>query len=85
MKLPIALMACLLAACVATPEQTPEPTTRPMDEVPDQRRLPNGDREYGFANGCRIVIDDVQAVVKSEAAACELYHRDIALLYAAGD
>ena len=72
-----------LGACVAAP--APGPVDRPQDEVPMQSRLPNGDRLYGFAGGCRIVIERVRAVVKSETGACALYHRDIALLYASGD
>ncbi|MDH2329041.1 hypothetical protein QCN27_19520 [Cereibacter sp. SYSU M97828] len=74
------MTAALLAtaACNVTPE-------RPMDEVPNQTTLPNGDRSYGFKNDCVIILQAQQAVVKSESATCELYHRDIALLYASGD
>jgi len=56
-----------------------------MDEVPGQQQLPNGDRQYSFANGCLIVLEARRAVVKTEGAVCELHHRDIALLYASGD
>ncbi|MCJ1901463.1 hypothetical protein MR829_13910 [Paracoccus versutus] len=56
-----------------------------MDEVPRQQRLPNGDRQYGFKNGCIIVLEPQRAVVKSEETACALHHRDIALLYASAD
>lgn len=90
--LPVLILP-LLAACETAP---PAPPTvvggtvtvsdpRPMDEVPQQSLLANGDRQYGFASGCRIVIEPRRAVVKSETGACELHHRDIALLYAAGD
>lgn len=58
---------------------------RPMDEVPVQAQLPNGDREYGFANGCKVVLEAKRAVVKTAGAACASHHRDIALLYAAAD
>jgi len=56
-----------------------------MDEVPVQAQLPNGDREYGFANGCKVVLEAKRAVVKTARAACASHHRDIALLYAAAD
>jgi hypothetical protein len=56
-----------------------------MDEVPREQRLPNGDRQYGFENGCVIVLEPQRAVVKSEGEACGLHHRDIALLYASAD
>ncbi|WP_102961126.1 hypothetical protein [Mangrovicella endophytica] len=87
LSLPCVLM---LGACVASepaPAPAPEAATeqRPMDEVPVQKRLANGDRQYGFANGCIIVLPPKRAVVKSEGAACKLHHRDIALLYASGD
>lgn len=83
-----ALLAPLLAGCVPAPSDAPAMpvgSTRPMDEVPEQRRLSNGDREYRFANGCRIVLDGVRAVVRTEGPVCALYQRDIALLYASGD
>ena len=79
--LPLLLM---LAACTSTAPAS-STATRPMDEVPGQQQLPNGDRQYSFANGCVIVLEARRAVVKTESAACELHHRDIALLYASGD
>ncbi|MTH64380.1 hypothetical protein [Paracoccus shanxieyensis] len=98
---PIALLILplLLAACETAPPGPPtvvgatttlsvspqQTGPRPMDEVPQQSLMPNGERVYGFASGCRIVIAPRRAVVQSEAGACELYHRDIALLYASGD
>lgn len=72
-----------LAACTSTAPASS--TGRPMDEVPGQRQLPNGDRQYSFENGCVIVLEARRAVVKMEGTACELHHRDIALLYASGD
>lgn len=54
-------------------------------EVPVQATLSNGDREYAFDNGCRVVLDSRRAVVKQEGDACESHHRDIALLYGSGD
>ena len=72
----------LMAACDVFTARVPE---RAMDEVPAQQRLASGERQYGFRNGCIIVVEPVRAVVTSEGAACELYHRDIALLHAAGD
>lgn len=76
----ITVTATLLAtaACEA-------PAERPMDEVPQQNTLPNGDRSYAFRDDCLIVLEPQRAVVKSEAEACKLHHRDIALLYASGD
>ncbi|WP_312420804.1 hypothetical protein [Shinella sp.] len=74
----------LLTACSAPSTQTPV-DERPMDEVPRQTQLANGDRQYAFRNGCVIVLDSRRAVVKSEGAACALHHRDIALLYGSGD
>jgi len=82
------LSVLLLAACTAAaPPASPPPTApdRPMDEVPAQQVLPGGDREYRFDNGCVIVLEADQAVLRTESDACELYQRDIALLYAAGD
>lgn len=73
-----------VTACVAQPS-TPSGEQRPMDEVPVQTPLPDGSRQYSFKNGCIIVIEAKRAIVTSEATVCELYHRDIALLYAAGD
>lgn len=92
--------ALLLSACgdPATPsEPAAEPpaeaslraqdnaSARAMDEVPVQATLSNGNREYAFANGCRVVLESKRAVVKQEGDACESHHRDIALLYASGD
>lgn len=74
-------LALLLAGCA---EGVPD-GDRPMDEVPRQQRLPTGDREYGFQNGCVIVLEPQRAVVKSEGTVCALHHRDIALLYASAD
>ncbi|SMO32788.1 hypothetical protein [Paracoccus laeviglucosivorans] len=95
--LPVLILP-LLAACETAPPApptvvastttlsvSPESPARPMDEVPQQNLLANGDRQYGFASGCRIVVEPRRAVVKSETGACELHHRDIALLYASGD
>lgn len=62
-----------------------EDTERAMDEVPSQTVLPNGDTEYGFANGCKVVLQGKRAVLRNEGPECELHHRDIALLYASGD
>jgi hypothetical protein len=70
------------AAAPAQPAATGE---RPMDEVPVQRTLLNGDREYSYRNGCIVVLEPRRAVVKSEGAVCQSYHRDISLLYASGD
>lgn len=58
---------------------------RPMDEVPVQKTLASGEREYRFKSGCVIVLEEKRAVVSSESGECELHHRDIALLYASGD
>lgn len=80
MTLPLCV-TLLLAGCV---EGVPG-EGRPMDEVPRQQRLPNGDRQYGFQNGCVIVLEPRRAVVKSEGTVCALHHRDIALLYASAD
>ena len=93
--------ALLLSACGGQPETVPndgaqaaeqatvraqgDVAERPMDEVPVQATLSNGDREYAFANGCRVVLDPKRAVVKQEGDACESHHRDIALLYGSGD
>ncbi len=79
-SIPLVLLL-LVAACT----QTETTTTRPMDEVPAQSRLANGDREFRFANGCAVVLEPVQAVLRAQIGPCELYHRDIALLYASGD
>ncbi len=79
--------ALLLAACDAptgTPPAAAEPE-RPMDEIPVQMTLANGDRHYSFKSGCVVVVEPQRAVVKSETGACAPHHRDIALLYASGD
>lgn len=71
----------LVAACTSpAPQQD-----RPMDEVPVQSVLPNGERLYSFENGCDVVLQARQAVLVREDPECALYHRDIALLYASGD
>lgn len=77
----LCLALLVLAGCT---EAVPD-GDRPMDEVPREQRLPNGDRQYGFRNGCVIVLESQRAVVKSEGEVCALHHRDIALLYAAAD
>ncbi len=71
----------VFAACVPAPM----PGERPMDEVPALRVMANGDRHYSFDNGCVVVLQPRQAVVRAESAECELHHRDIALLYASAD
>lgn len=76
--IPLALILPLIACDTAEP-------LRPMDEVPQQVTLADGSRHYGFQNGCVIVLEPNRAVVRTEAASCALHHRDIALLYAAGD
>lgn len=81
----VALPLCLVLLVVAGCDPVPEEGGRPMDEVPREQRLPNGDRQYGFENGCIIVLEPQRAVVKSEGKVCALYHRDIALLYASAD
>lgn len=87
----LALAACETATTTpGTPTDTPPVSEnpapeRPMDEVPSQSTLPNGDRQYGFRNGCAIVLEPERAVVKSESGSCQSYQRDIALLYASGD
>lgn len=87
MKTIIAALAAasVVAACNAPVATTPAEPERPMDEVPVQMTLDTGDRHYSFKNGCVIILEPERAVVKSETGACELYHRDIALLYASGD
>lgn len=82
------IVACAVLSVLAACSQSPRPGPageRPQDEVPAERSLPGGDRQYGFRNGCIIVLEATRAVVKSEGQVCELYQRDIALLYAAGD
>lgn len=76
----LCLAPLVLAGCEVAPVGS-----RPMDEVPREQRLPNGDRQYGFENGCVIVLEPQRAVVKSEGEVCALHHRDIALLYASAD
>ncbi|MFD1910642.1 hypothetical protein [Halodurantibacterium flavum] len=94
-------LAGMLGACAAppmaptgastgAPTEAPtdvgrDPDARPQDEVPEQRRLPDGGREYRFSNGCVVVLEPERAVLRDEAAVCELYQRDIALLYASAD
>ncbi|RMC26530.1 hypothetical protein [Paracoccus siganidrum] len=80
MMSPLCLALLVLAGCEAMSAHD-----RPMDEVPREQRLPNGDRQYGFQNGCVIVLEPQRAVVKSEGTVCALHHRDIALLYASAD
>lgn len=80
----IPIVLPLLTACVGT-APTPSTGDRPQDEVPKQHRSPGGDRIYSFQNGCLVILEPKRAVVKSEAPVCELYQRDIALLYASGD
>ena len=58
---------------------------RPMDEVPVQSVLPNGERQYSFENGCDVILEAKAAVLVREDLECALHHRDIALLYASGD
>lgn len=56
-----------------------------MDEVPVQSVLSNGERQYSFKNGCDVILDAKATILVREDPECALYHRDIALLYAAGD
>lgn len=79
------LPVLLLAACAAPVAPASPLPSRPMDEVPAQRVLPGGDREYRFVNGCVIVLEADRAVVRADGGICELYQRDIALLYASAD
>ena len=58
---------------------------RPMDEVPVQSVLPNGERQYSFENGCDVILEAKAAILMREDPECALHHRDIALLYASGD
>ncbi|QHQ34737.1 hypothetical protein [Algicella marina] len=83
--LPVLLLPLLAACYDSEPAPADGTTTRPMDEVPDQELLENGQRQFGFDNGCEIVLEAERAVVVREKEVCELYQRDIALLYAAGD
>ncbi|MFC3170342.1 hypothetical protein [Paracoccus fontiphilus] len=77
----------LVAACQAPTETAPASTEpeRPMDEIPVQMTLANGDRHYSFKSGCVVMLEPRRAVVKSETGACALHHRDIALLYASAE
>lgn len=85
MKFHVSLSLLLLMSCTGA-GQPPSPLPeRSMDEVPTQRILQNGGREYRFANGCVIVLAADRAVVQTEGEVCALYQRDIALLYASGD
>lgn len=91
--LSLPLIATLAACSPAEPppqatapaEPAKETGERPMDEVPRRTVLPNGDRQYGYRNGCLVVLEARRAVVKSEGEACQPHHRDISLLYASGD
>ena len=85
MKILAFLALLVLASCAETVQPQSSAPERPMDEVPMQRVLQGGDREYRFANGCVIVLEPERAVVRTESDDCELFHRDIALLYASGD
>ena len=76
------VLPLILFACV---EPAASVSGRPMDEVPVQQLLASGDREYRFANGCVIVLQPDRAIVLTESEVCELFHRDIALLYASAD
>ena len=76
------VLTLLLFACVKPAASVSE---RPLEEVPVQMLLSSGDREYRFANGCVIVLQPDRAVVLTESEVCELFHRDIALLYASAD
>ena len=76
------VLPLLLPACVEPEASVSE---RPMDEVPVQKLLSSGDREYRFANGCVIVLQPDRAIVLTESEVCELFHRDIALLYVSAD
>lgn len=78
-------MPPVAADAEATAPATPTADARPMDEVPVQTVLASGDREYAFANGCKVVLEAKRAVVKQEGASCASHHRDIALLYASAD
>jgi hypothetical protein len=79
----VVIILTLSACAQSTPPQ--QAGDRPQDEVPNQQTLANGDRQYGFENGCVIVLEPRRAVVRSEGPGCELYQRDIALLYASAD
>lgn len=79
------IMATLAACSPADVQKETAQEVRPMDEVPVQKTLPNGDREYAYRSGCLVVLERKRAVVKSESANCQLHHRDISLLYASGD
>ncbi|SDB74260.1 hypothetical protein SAMN03159422_05187 [Agrobacterium fabrum] len=89
--IPVVLLAATLIACSAEPNNkvkgsgATDITERPMDEVPVQTTLSDGDRQYSYKNGCVVVLEAKRAVVKSEDARCQSHHRDISLLYASGD
>jgi len=91
LSLALPLLATLVACSgvetkqAATDDQPAATGGRPMDEVPVQKTLPNGDREYSYKNGCVVVLEPKRAVVKTEDASCQSHHRDISLLYASGD
>lgn len=72
----------LLSGCIEPASAVAE---RQMDEVPVQQFLPSGDPEYRFANGCVIVLQPDRAIVLTENEVCELFHRDIGLLYASAE
>lgn len=76
-QLTIGAVILALAGCVSAPVD--------LSEVPRQERSALGDRVYRFVSGCVIVVEPRQAVIKVETGACQSHHRDIALLYAAGD
>ncbi|WP_156034950.1 hypothetical protein [Pseudorhizobium marinum] len=86
-------LIAVLAACSVAGSHQPTNTAgpgvatgdRPMDETPVRKTRPNGDREYSYNNGCRVVLEPRRAVVKAESSDCQLHHRDISLLYASGD
>ena len=80
----VAAAGAVLISCTASRPAASD-GARPMDEVPVQARTTSGDRQYSFANGCVIVLEANRAIVRTEAASCQLHHRDIALLYASGD
>lgn len=82
---PAARESSSTAPAASGSDTAPVSSDRPMDEVPAQRVLADGGREYRFDNGCVIVLEADRAVVTTESEACALFHRDIALLYASGD
>jgi hypothetical protein len=82
-------LVAVLVSCSGTGSQPPAMQAagaeRPMDEVPVQTTLANGDRQYSYRNGCDVVLEPRRAVVKTEGENCQSHHRDISLLYASGD